>query len=336
MSRLRIAIALLATFVCAGAAAAQPGIVRGHVYAAPERTPVAYALVRLAPAGGGAGRTAITDEHGAFAFGDVAPESYRLRLERIGFATEQTGVFAVAAGETVERTLGSQPRAVALAPIVASPVCRTGAELGQDSALAALWSEALKSIETRIAFDATYHYEYDAEQTLTATRQHGGRPQSLRKHIVSDPREPIDHNRSGWGWFTRTHIKLEVPDGREILDPRFLASHCLDGGLDEATGEYTLGFHPQRTRRGRVDIRGELRLERAMLQVSAIEVEWIDAERVLMSATVEFRDAYVPGGVVRMPVGAIFTGTTPPSMGMGDVRGEVRYVNHGQLRKIEM
>jgi hypothetical protein len=329
-------VALLIAFFAASRAAAQgTGEVRGHVYAAADRAPVAYALVRLVPvASGAAPRRALTDAGGAFGFAAVAPGTYRLSLERIGFAAEQTDAFAVAAGQTVSRDIGSAPRAVAIQGIVATADCRTGPDLPRDPSLAALWNEARKGVETRRAFDDAYHYEFDARQYSTYSEVRGGALDSLVRHVILDPRTRVDRNRSGWGHVSRTGMMLEIPDGREILDPAFLRSHCLDGGLDEDAGVYTLGFRPQRSRRGRVDIRGELRLDRATLQVKSIEVEWTDAVRVLLQATVEYTDADVPGGTVRLPVGAVFSGRAPDSMHIGDVRGQIFFVNYGNLHRI--
>ncbi|MFL5383500.1 MAG: carboxypeptidase-like regulatory domain-containing protein [Longimicrobiaceae bacterium] len=70
-------------------ALAQTGEVHGRAYAAADRGPIAYALIRLSNVGvAGAGRTALSDQEGAFAFAAVEPGTYRLSLERIGYATE--------------------------------------------------------------------------------------------------------------------------------------------------------------------------------------------------------------------------------------------------------
>ncbi|HEX8242846.1 MAG TPA: carboxypeptidase-like regulatory domain-containing protein [Longimicrobium sp.] len=329
---------LLLAFSLTGRAAAQVGMgaVRGHVRTASGRAPVSYALVRLVPVGSGAPVwSALTDAAGAFEFIAVPPGTYRLRLERIGYAREQTETFSVAADQAVERELRSVPRPIAIAPIVASgSTCTTAENLELNPAVEALWNEAWKGIETRRAFDEAYHYEFDENQYTFASLKNGGAPDSLKRHVTMDPHTRMNRNREGWGQVLPMHMTLEVPDGHEILDPGFLRLHCLDAGLDEQAGVYTLGFRPRRARRGRVDIRGELRLDRTTFQVTSIQVEWTDAERVLLQATVEFADAQVPGGTVRMPLGATFSGTAPESMNLGQVEGQVFFVNYGNLRKV--
>src|SRR4051794_27606992 len=97
------AVAAIA-FATRGAAAQTVGTgdVRGRAYTAAERTPISYALIRLAPADApGHGRTAISDAEGAFAFAAVAPGTYRLTLERIGYSSETSEPFAVASGQVV-------------------------------------------------------------------------------------------------------------------------------------------------------------------------------------------------------------------------------------------
>ena len=37
-------------------------------------------------------------------------------------------------------------------------------------------------------------------------------------------------------------IHLGVPDDREIFDPRFLDSHCLEGGADATDEAFELSF----------------------------------------------------------------------------------------------
>ncbi|HSU12940.1 carboxypeptidase-like regulatory domain-containing protein [Longimicrobium sp.] len=333
----RVVVALVLVLGCGGRVLAQAGtgMVRGRVTGAADRAPVSYALVRLAPVGTGAPpRTALTDAEGAFAFAAVAPGTYRLQLERIGFGSEATEAFTVAADQTVERDIRSAPRAVAIQGIVATAECRTAGNLAQSPSLAALWAEAVKAVETRRAFDDAYHYEFDMRQYSSYSERNGGALDSVVRHVTMDPRNRMDRNRSGWGRVSPQRMTLEIPDGHEILDPAFLRSHCLDGGLDEEAGVYTLGFRPQRSRRGRIDIRGELRLDRATLQVTSIEVEWTDAARVLMEATVEYTEATVPGGTVRLPLGAVFSGTAPASMHIGQVRGQVQFVNYGRLEKV--
>lgn len=84
-----------------------------------------------------------------------------------------------------------------------------------------------------------------------------------------------------------------------------------------------------------MDIRGELRLDRTTLPVVSVEAEWTDATRTLLEATVEFGEAQVPGGTARLPVGGVFSGHPPASMRMGEVRGQIHFLNYGGLHKVD-
>ncbi|HEX6750545.1 MAG TPA: carboxypeptidase-like regulatory domain-containing protein [Longimicrobium sp.] len=323
-------IALVA--IASPALAQGTGRVQGRAYASSDRAPVAYALVRLVSVGSGARpRTVLSDSSGAFAFPDVPAGTYRLSLERIGFAAERTEPFAVPAGGTVRRDLGSVPRAVAIPKLVVTPLCLTGADVAQDSALAALLAEAQKGIETRRAFDAAYRYEFNTAQWFA---RGGSRPKNVQwevSHVVMDPRTRVDREREGWGTASMLGMSLEIPDGREILEPEFLATHCIEASEDSAAGVYTLGFRPVRTRPRHVDIRGVLRMSRRTLEMETIQVEWLRWTTPLLKATVEYRDAYVPGGVVRLPIGAMFSGRPPPPVKSGRITGEIHFQEFGGL-----
>jgi hypothetical protein len=310
--------------------------VRGRTYAAADRTPVAYALVRLVRVDdSGRGRTALSDVQGAFAFAAVAPGAYRLTLERIGYASEASETFAVAAGEVVERTLTSRPHAVALAPIVATPECRSAADLDRNPRLAALWTEALKAIETSRAFSDGYLYSFEQRQYWSADRDEAPMD-SLISRVANDPRAPRpDRARQGWGHADALFLRLDVPDGREILDPAFLVTHCLEGDVSQTEEGFELGFRPVRPRRGRIDIRGAVRVDRRTLQVSAIEIEYMEGPAAFMQATVEYQDATVPGGTVRLPAGMRFTGRPPAHSYLGPVRGQVMFGAYRDLAKLD-
>lgn len=336
ISRLAAALAVaLCLAASSGAAQGGTGVVRGRAFAAADRAPIAYALVRLSPAGGGQERTTLSDREGAFTFAEVVPGTYRLSLERIGYASEGSEPFAVGRGETVERTLASRPTAIALAPLVATPECRTSADLAQNPRLAALWAEARKGLETSLAFADGYVYTYEQRQYWT-TDVENAPVDSLITRIVNDPRLPWpDRDRRGWGRASRFRLDLEIPDGREILNPAFLTTHCLEASAGESDDAYELGFRPLRTRGGRIDIRGVVRVDRRTFQMKEIELEYLEGRTPFLQATLIYHDAVVPGGVVRMPMGVTFTGAPPRGVLIRPVRGQVQYTNYAGLMKVD-
>jgi hypothetical protein len=235
----------------------------------------------------------------------------------------------------VERDFGSAPKAVMIPKIVVTPLCLTSATLAQDSAVAALLAEAQKGVETRRAFDAAYHYEFNTAQWFARGGEQPKNVQWEMSHVVMDPRTRVDREREGWGTASMLGMSLEVPDGREILDEDFLRTHCIEAAEDPAAGVYAISFRPVEMRRGRVDIRGVLRMDRTTLQMQNIQVEWLRWRMPLLKATVEYRDAYVPGGVVRLPVGAMFSGRPPPPVKAGRINGEIRFQEFGGLARVD-
>jgi hypothetical protein len=339
LARLAATLSAVAAILAAHGAAAQAvgtGDVRGRAYTAAERTPISYALIRLAPADApGRGRTAISDAEGGFAFAAVAPGTYRLTLERIGYASETSEPFAVAAGEVVERNLASRPNAIALQPIVATPECRTAADLDRNPQLAALWAEARKGIETTRAFEDGYAYSYEQRQ-YTATDVPDAPLDSAVSVVVNDPRVPWrSRDRGGWGRASRFQLRLEVPDGREILDPAFLTTHCLEGDAAQTDEGFELGFRPLRPRGDRIDIRGVMRIDRRTLQVKEIELEYMEGQTAFLQATLVYQDVHVPGGTVRLPAGMTFAGRPPRQVLIRPVSGQLQFVNYSGLVKVD-
>jgi hypothetical protein len=340
---LRVAATLLAvaaTSLAARDAAAQAvgtGGVRGRAYTSADRSAISYALIRLSLAGAaGPARTALSDAQGAFAFAAVAPGTYRLTLERIGYSSEASEPFTVAAGETVERNLASRPTTIALQAIVATPECRTNADLDRNPALAALWREARKAVEASTAFADAYAYSYEQRQYST-TNADDAPVDSLVSRVMNDPRVPRpNRDRQGWGRASTFRLHLDVPDGREILDPSFLTTHCLEGDAAQTADGLELGFRPVRTRRGRIDIRGVVRVDRRTLQLQEIELEYLDGQDAFMQATVVYQNATVPGGTIRLPAGMTFVGTPPRGTGLRPVRGQVQFTNYRDLRKVDV
>lgn len=330
-------IAILHTLAVRDAAAQENGTggVRGRAYAQADRAPVAYALVRLTPTDGGPGRTALSDREGVFVFASVAPGSYRLSLERIGYASEVSEPFAVAKGEVVERTLASRPRAIALAPVIATPECRTSRDLEQNPRLAALWREVRKAMETSLAFADGYYYTYEQRQYWTNDLADAP-VDSLVSVVVNDPRLPFENrDRRGWGRMNPLHLRLEVPDGREVMSSSFLTTHCLEGDAPQIGESIEIGFRPLRPRGGRIDIRGVVRVDARTLQMKEIEVEYLEGRTPFLQATVVYQDAVVPGGIVRLPVGATFAGQPPRQLLLRPVRGQLQYTNYAGLAKID-
>jgi Carboxypeptidase regulatory-like domain len=308
----RLAFALLLLAATAGAAAAQEtGTVRGQALGE-DGGALSYALVSLRPEGGGAARSTVTREDGVFRFAGVAPGAYRLRLERIGFQEVWSETLAVGAGATVEWTFRGAPRPIAIEGVSSVAACHTGDQLARDPELAALWGEARKGMETRRAFDAETRYRF-LQLQLTRVQPVRGRPvqiDTLVRVVSNDPALPLPDpaRRRGYGSQRGRVMNLDIPDGKEILDPAFLRTHCLEGGFEAADSAWEVGFRPVRARRGRVDVRGTVRIDRRTFQIQSLRLDYLDGGRPFMETTIYYGDVELPGGSLRLPVSAFFNG----------------------------
>ena len=306
----RLAFALILLAVTASAAAAQgTGTVRGRALG-DDGAALAYALVSLRPEGGGAARSTVTREDGSFRFAQVAPGAYRLRLERIGFEEVWSETLAVGAGATVEWTFRGAPRPIAIEGVSSVAACYTGDQLARDPELAALWGEARKGMETRRAFDAETRYRF-LQMQLTRVQLARGRPvqiDTLVRVVSNDPALPVPPRRRGYGSQRGRVMELDIPDGKEILDPAFLRTHCLEGGFEAADSAWEVGFRPVRARRGRVDVRGTVRIDRRTFQIQSLRLDYLDGGRPFMEMTLYYGDVELPGGSLRLPVSAFFNG----------------------------
>jgi TonB family protein len=92
----------------AAAAAPRPGRVEGRVLSRAGDTPLAAATVTLISDAGAALATALAAEDGAFAFADVPPGTYRVRIEADAFATFEA-TEAVTSGEATAITYRLEP-----------------------------------------------------------------------------------------------------------------------------------------------------------------------------------------------------------------------------------
>jgi hypothetical protein len=343
-SRLLSAVRLLALAVAvllssAAALRAQDGTVTGHVWAERPGEALPFVLVGLTDAASGARlRTLITDSSGTFTFGAVAPGSYRLVVDRIGFERQQSGVVEVRDGATVRHDFTGQQRVVAIAPITATVGCYTVDRLGQDSALAAVWNEARKGVETRLAFDRQYAYAFDMRQRTVAWPVRGVLTvrDSATETYVNDPAlaEQVARRRRelrrerGYGFTNGRVLQLEMPDESELLDDDFMRTHCIESGLEMVDGAWEVSFRPVRER-SKIDVRGTLRLDSATFQVRSVSYEYVHGGRSFMRATVHYGDVELPGATLRLALRGEFQGRPVGRVGytVRRVAGTVAYVH---------
>ncbi|MDB4951923.1 MAG: Carboxypeptidase regulatory-like protein [Gemmatimonadetes bacterium] len=349
----RVALVVLACFALPAAAvplAAQAGgAVSGHVRDA-DGAGVPLALVVLAPADSTVPRrSSLTDRAGSFRFVDVPPGSYRLLLERIGYERQSSAALQVQAGATVTHEFAGRARAVTMAPIVArvaasgdrDGTCFTVGQLWRDSALATVWNEATKGVETRRAFDRQYPYALELRQSVTATPVRGTRlvRDSSFRVLVNDPARAEEdeqarreqRHRQGFGYTFGNVLTLDLPDEKELLDADFLTRHCLEAGVEEQDGAWQVRFRPVKPERGRIDVVGTIRLDTATFQVRSITYQYVRGRNVFIMAAVTYGDVpFFPGTELRVPLRGEFHGRPigPVGASIRTVDGTITFSNY--------
>jgi TonB-dependent starch-binding outer membrane protein SusC len=112
---LRLALATaVSLFAYAVPAAAQDGVITGHVVDATSRAPVPTAQIQLV----GTTRGTVTADDGTFRIAGIRPGQYQVRVLRLGFTASGTRTVQVTAGGTSELDFALTPAAVSLEEVV--------------------------------------------------------------------------------------------------------------------------------------------------------------------------------------------------------------------------
>lgn len=315
MPLLRVALLLLLAVVGARAAGAQGagGIVLGRAVREEDGAPVAFALVRLVPASAPTDvrrpsivAQAATSASGAFRIADVPPGEYRLQLARIGHQPLVGGVLRVAAGDTVRHELRarSQPLQLAAVRIRAGGDCLTSERIDEEPRLAALWREAAQGVELRRAFERQYRFTRVARQEVTLARRWRRDRRTLRLDTLAhdpDSVEARERQALASGYATAPNM-IRLPNEKELLDERFLRTHCLERAVAARDGEVGLRFRPVRTVADSIDVRGTVWIDAATYQIRRLDFEHLEGATPFATATLEYEDVPVEGGALRLPV----------------------------------
>jgi len=253
--RARVAAVLVPVVLIAGGARAQ--VVRGVVVDGVSQGPLYGAMVAVYDTAGNGIAGAFTDDSGRFAVRLPAAGRYRLRVERVGYASAPAVEFTVRTGETIVEHLDAATAVVRLPTdtVTVGSRCVIGPSEGVKTA--ALWEEARK-----VLFASQLAGE---ERTVAAVRKRWWRSldgTSLnvrRDSTVVDSVDlaqpfrtlvtPDDLERYGYGVLNeRGDSALAGPDAHVLLSESFAHSHCFHVRLDsdKHAGMIGLAFEPAR------------------------------------------------------------------------------------------
>ena len=296
--RIGLPIALV-VLQAAVAPAMQGQVIRGRLADAADDAAIAGAMMTLMDRGGRVvERTLTHSATGLFALRAPEPGEYRVRAERIGYATTFSAFFSISAGDTLTVRISAPVEAVSLEGISADvgPRCQVRPEEGR--AVAKVWDEARKALAaaTWTQERGLYRYEMLGIKRLLDEE---GRKVEFEDRVYAQSLVPVPYvSRSadslvyeGFARFSAEASEFWAPDAGVLLSDSFLDTHCLRvrSGGSELVG---LEFEPV-PNRDVADIAGTLWLDAATAELQRVDFRYVNlpVPEWLMDAS--------PGGTVR-------------------------------------
>lgn len=287
--RARAVVPWLAAAALAVASLPAPAqVVRGRVAEEGGGMAVAAAMMSLVdPSGAPAART-LTRRSGFFELAAPGPGRYRLRADRIGYATTFSDDFTLAAGDTLAMDLDVTVEAIELAGITAEADrnCRMRPEEGL--AVSKVWDEARKALAAAAWTQERGIYRYEMQRVRMELDVTGRRVLSEKREyddeyrrapFVSLPAEELVDK--GFASLSAEKSVYMAPDAGVLLSDAFLDTHCLRLAGRHESGWLGVGFEPGPGRR-LPDIAGTL---------------WLDAETArLQRLEFGYRNLNLPSG----------------------------------------
>ena len=263
---------LLAGAALGAAAPAAAQTLRVRVVERDGGAPVAGAIVSLLGADSARVAPGLTDADGRQTLRAAAAGTYRVQVERIGFATVVTLPVELEAGRTRDLPVLLTSRATQLAGVRVVDRRTCSADPARTAATADLWAEARKAltaseltVERRAALMELRRYERVLDERLRVLRDTTTRVQvgvSERPYLVPPPETLAE---KGYVWRADSMETYYAPDARVLLSDIFLRDHCFAaaGTSEQDPRLVGLAFRPIRRRGDLADVAGTLWLDAA-------------------------------------------------------------------------
>lgn len=274
---------LVVAFLLLAASPLASQAVRGTLVAADGGGPVPGALVVLLDAEGRTLDGDQSDAAGRFDLRAAAPGEYRVRAERVGYATAAPARVRLAAGETLELRLETAAAASLLEGlVVTAPERKCVVDPREGTRTAALWEEARKSLELAEhsrkgqGFRFTVRrFRRDLEPGSEMVRAQAADTATALSVAPYASLPAADLAANGYVRAAGGGSEFYGPDAPVLLSDSFLDSHCfrVQPGRGAAAGLVGLAFEPTRGRR-LPDVRGVLWLDPASAELRALDFEY--------------------------------------------------------------
>jgi hypothetical protein len=292
------AIALLAS---ASAVAGQA--VQGTALDASSGRPIEGAFVSVIDSSGQDVASTLSGPDGAFLIHVFVRGSYRLRVERIGFATWTSSPFDAGTGVEVARSLMIPVRPIDLSELQVSVESRCARRAGAGPELLRVWEEARKALEVTRWSEANPAVRFELRRwirvlqprTYEVVREETSNVlKTGRSSFVSLPATLLAE--SGYVQKEDDALRFFGPDSEVLLSDAFFDDHCftLVPGELETADLIGLEFEPVE-RTDAPNVRGVLWLDPLSAELRFMEFEYTQLHRVDIPADtwsggrVEFR-----------------------------------------------
>jgi len=295
-------------------------VVRGRLLDSDGATGIGGAMISLVDGRAAQEARSLTRPSGLYQLAATAPGRYRIRADRIGYATTYSDFFDLSVTDTLMVDIVARIEAVSLAGIEAEAESRCRVRPADGLAVTRVWDEARKALEAADWTQERGYYQYEMQR--------------VNRHMDRDNRRVISEERSydrgyrqtpyvsrpaeelmeeGFARLRPTESVYWAPDAAVLLSDPFLDTHCFRLHRDEsrAPGLLGLAFRPVPGRR-LPDISGTLWLNPGTSQLKWLDFyyENLNLPDVLQSASiggrVEFQE--LPNGTwivdswrIRMP-----------------------------------
>ena len=320
------AVALALSGGIRGPASAQT--VRGRLVDAANDSGIGGAMVSLVDRDGGRLSRVLSRDSGLFELSTPRPGTYRLRADRIGYATSFSDYFDLASGDTLSLRMVTTVQAVSLRGILAEGDRRCRVRPEEGLAVTRVWDEARKALAAAQWTQERGHYRYEMMGITRRLDREGRRVVSEDRRyqrgyrqapFVSLPTE--DLIEKGFAQLSSRESVYWAPDADVLLSDHFLDTHCFRLGADDEhqPGMIGLEFEPV-PGRNLPEIAGTLWVHPETSHLERLDYRYrnLNLPDALLGAdpggTVQFQG--LPNGTwivdswrIRMPLAA--TGMTP-------------------------
>ena len=313
-------LAILAA-VAGGATGAAAQVVRGRLVDPHNAEGVGGAMMTLVDREDRRLASTLTRGSGLFELESPVAGRYRVKAERIGYATTWSDYFEIAAGDTLTIGITAQVEAVSLAGIEVEGDSRCRVRPEDGLAVTRVWDEARKALVAAAWTQERGLYRYEMMQFTRELDPEGRRVISENRTFqqvyskspyVARPAELLIDG--GFASLTADESLYWAPDAAVLLSDPFLDTHCFRLRRDEgrAPGLIGLAFEPVPGRR-LPEITGTLWLDHADGELKWLDFRYVnlglpDALNHAGGGRVEFRA--MPNGTwivdswsIRMPRG---------------------------------